>query len=330
MVPEDTCSPAWPWPSNWPKSNPPAHYVRRQWFAFEQSHVARAGHGYVPFSCRGLPRTPWGALRFVADNWTGYRGAARYLRDEKVSLVVGLGGYVSVPMGRAAIARRVPLVLLEQNVVPGRATQWLAPSASLICTAFDESRQQLRAHCPVRVTGNPIRRGPSALPVSCQRLSSPRLVVLGGSRGAGQLNQLLPPALYKARATARGWKIYHQTGPAEIEATRTHYSKLGLEAQVSPFFPRVRELLTKADLAVSRAGASTLAELAVANLPAILLPYPHATDNHQQRNAEVFQQNGAARIFSPTPTAGRPDHQLASLRRSCSTPPGNASKWRTP
>lgn len=282
---------------------------------FERSHVERAGHGYATFPCHALPRSPWDAVRFVTSNWAGYRSAARFLRDEQVSLVIGLGGYVSVPMGRAAVARRVPLVLIEQNVVPGRATSWLAPSASLICTAFDESRAQLRAHCPIRVTGNPIRRGPAAtaLPRSRVATRSRQLLVLGGSRGATQLNQLLPPALYKAGATRRDWKIVHQTGPNDVEATKTLYAKLGLRARVASFLPNVRGVLAESDLVVSRAGASTLAELAVARVPAILLPYPYATDHHQRRNAEVFERHRAARLFDPAALTGRADNHLASL-----------------
>src|SRR5439155_1435237 len=97
--------------------------------SFERAHVLAAGLDYLPLRCRPLPRRPTDAIRFVADNLRGYYAAVRFVRDQEVSIVVGLGGYASAAMARAAIARRLPLVLLEQNAMPGRATRWLAPRA---------------------------------------------------------------------------------------------------------------------------------------------------------------------------------------------------------
>src|SRR5436190_16578150 len=125
---------------------------------FEQAQVAAAGFAHLRLPSHPLtgPASTW---RFVKENLSGYRRARRFIRLTDVSLVVGLGGYASVPMAWAATSARVPLVLLEQNAVPGRVTRWFAPRAALICTAFDEARPYLKAGGPVRVTGNPIRTG---------------------------------------------------------------------------------------------------------------------------------------------------------------------------
>lgn len=285
---------------------------------FERRHVARAGFDYLSLRCRALPRSAWDTIRFLADNMAGYRGAVRFVRREQVDLVVGLGGYVSVPMGRAAASRDVPLVLLEQNVTPGRATRYLAPSASLICSAFAEARAALRADCPVRVTGNPIRLalGSVSTPAASEHAvasSQRRLLILGGSRGASQLNQLLPPALYKLGILRRGWKIIHQSGEAEHAATRELYGKFAIRARVVPFLHDVRRELARTTLAICRAGGTTLAELAVAGTPAVLVPYPAARDDHQRANAEHFTNVRAGVMFDTRELTGRADDQLAAL-----------------
>ena len=204
---------------------------------FERRQVTAAGWEYYALPCRPLPRGPREAVSFLMENFAGYLAAKRFTRDEEVTLVVGLGGYASVPMGRAAVKCRVPLVLLEQNVLPGRATRWLAPAASLICTSFPQTGLQLRHRSTVRLTGNPIRRigtaakdgrlsstsslytnsfgvssqtpSPSApLPEgegSNSWLSSSgsgeirQLLVLGGSGGARSLNENVPRTLQSRR-----------------------------------------------------------------------------------------------------------------------------------
>jgi UDP-N-acetylglucosamine--N-acetylmuramyl-(pentapeptide) pyrophosphoryl-undecaprenol N-acetylglucosamine transferase len=126
---------------------------------FEQVQVSAAGFDHLKLPSHPFARGAAATWRFVKDNLSGYRRAKRFVRKAGVSLVVGLGGYASVPMAWAAASLRVPLVLLEQNAIPGRVTRWLAPRAALVCTAFDEAADSLKAAGPVRVTGNPIRAG---------------------------------------------------------------------------------------------------------------------------------------------------------------------------
>jgi len=306
---------------------------------FERRQVAAAGFEYLPLPCHPLPRTLRDVFPFVTDNLHGYREARRFLDGRRVSAVVGLGGYASVPMARAAIHSGVPLVLLEQNAVPGRATRWLAPAAALVCTAFAEASQSLGSRCAARVTGNPIRphftrRPPAAeaRPANGRRSASgPNtppspvddsnrsngdnrskvLLVVGGTAGAQSLNENVPGALYKVGAALRGWKIAHQSGSAELEATRERYQKLGLKATVVPFIANMPQVLDQTDLVICRAGGTTLAELAATGVPAILLPYPFAADDHQRKNADVFSEAGACLTLDERELPGRIDDHLA-------------------
>ncbi len=210
----------------------------------------------------------------------------------------------------------IPQLLLEQNAVPGRATRWLAPTAALVCSAFENIRPYLRATCRVRVTGNPLRRefvdGRIAARELPDRLGGRRtLVVLGGSGGAQTLNERAPLALYKAGAALGGWQIVHQTGERDLARTSQLYGKLGIKAKVVPFIENMPLVLRSSQLAISRAGGTTLAELAASGVPAILLPYPHATDDHQRKNANLFAEAGAAKTLDEREVVGRLDNHLA-------------------
>ena len=282
---------------------------------FERAHVAAAGFEYLPLRCAPAPRSPRAVLSFIAGNLTGYRTAQRFLARQNAAIVVGLGGYASFPMGFAAVRRGVPLVLLEQNAVPGRATRWLAPSAKLVCTAMEQAKPYLRVRGALRVTGNPIRDGFARLASSIDATGGNgrpgQLLVLGGSGGARTLNESVPRALYKARSHLAGWKIVHQSGQSEPESVRQLYGKLGLEATVVPFITDMAGVLARTDLAICRSGGTTLAELAAAGVPAILLPYPHAADDHQRKNADVFTASGGCQTLDERELSGRLDNHLA-------------------
>jgi UDP-N-acetylglucosamine--N-acetylmuramyl-(pentapeptide) pyrophosphoryl-undecaprenol N-acetylglucosamine transferase len=301
--------------------------------SIESGLVVKAGFDYRQFSCAPMPRGVRGAVRFLTHNLAGYRSARRWLHRHQVSAVVGLGGYASVPVCRAAIANGLPLILLEQNVVPGKATRWLAKRADLICAAFDDARKYIRTTAPIRFTGNPIRAGfrPRRIDhaTPSNREWKHRLLVLGGSGGAHSLNKFVPRALYKLRERLAGWQIVHQSGPREAASTADLYRKLALEATVVPFVENLPAVLRRADLAISRAGGTTLAELAASGIPSVLIPYPHATGDHQRLNADVFVDAGGARVVDERAIEGRLDDALvaemadlltdALLRESMST-----------
>jgi UDP-N-acetylglucosamine--N-acetylmuramyl-(pentapeptide) pyrophosphoryl-undecaprenol N-acetylglucosamine transferase len=277
--------------------------------SMERDFVTRAGFDYLAVASRPLPRRASEAFSFLFDNMAGYFSAGRFLDEADVDAVVASGGYVSLPMGRAAARRRLPLVLLEQNVVPGQANRWLSRWARLMCTSFAETEVSAKLKCPVRFTGNPTF--PAAPQASTNFLERRQLIVLGGSGGARSLNENVPKALHKIRDQLAGWKIMHQTGAADLDATRELYRKLALDAEVAALWTDVREMLPHAGLAVCRAGGTTLAELAVAGVPAVLLPYPNAAENHQRKNAAVFASAGAASMVDEIDPEGRLDDRLA-------------------
>jgi len=278
--------------------------------ALERRETAAAGFQYIALPCRPLPRRARDTGTFLAKTIAGMFAAGRFLGRNNVTVVVGLGGYASVPAARAAGRRGLPLLLMEQNAVPGRATRWLARRASLVCTAWPQAQLQIRCRCPVCVTGTPVRRAFGATentPAAGQR----QLLILGGSGGARSVNENLPVALGKIRSPLDRWKIVHQSGERDLEMTRELYRKLALPATVTAFIADMPDVLRRSDLVICRAGGATLAELAVAALPAVLLPYPHATDDHQRCNAELYAGSGAAVMLDQRQVSGRFDDHLA-------------------
>ena len=139
-----------------------------------------------------------------------------------------------------------------------------------------------------------------------------QLLVLGGSRGARWLNTNVPLALAEIRKQFSGWRVVHQTGHDDHEATSAIYRRLDIDAVVHPFIADVAKTLATSDVAVCRAGGTTLAELAVSGVPAVLVPYPHAADDHQRRNAEVYVAAGACSVLDQRDVVGRPEQSLAS------------------
>ena len=217
------------------------------------------------------------------------------LGELRPRLVVGVGGYASVAVVVAAWLRRIPIVLLEQNVVPGAANRTLARLARRICVGFAETVPRFPRARAVH-TGNPIR--PDVLrPRAAASHAGLGLLVFGGSAGAHRLNLAALDAVKVLGPRARALAITHQTGAADLEAVRAGYAALGLAARVEPFIADMGGAYAEADVVVARAGAMTCAEVTAVGLPAILVPYPYAADDHQRWNAEVLVHAGAAEMI---------------------------------
>lgn len=226
--------------------------------------------------------------------------ARKIVRELSPVCVVGFGGYVTGPGGLAAKLAGVPLIIHEQNAVAGTANRSLASFAARVCEAFP---QTFAASSKRRTTGNPVR---AELFFETPRQTligrRPRLLVLGGSLGAEPLNKLLPEALAQVPAEIRP-EVFHQAGKHHDEVTAERYRAAGVEAQVAPFIKDMAQAYGWADLVVCRAGALTVSELAAAGLPSLLVPLPHAIDDHQSRNAEYLAREGAAFVM-PQATTG--------------------------
>jgi UDP-N-acetylglucosamine--N-acetylmuramyl-(pentapeptide) pyrophosphoryl-undecaprenol N-acetylglucosamine transferase len=292
----------------------------------ERHTVRSAGFQYLNVPSQPAPHTPIQALRFVTDNVAGYCASRWMLREQQVSLVVGLGGYTSASVVRAAVARGIPIVLLEQNAIPDRTTRWLSRSAAMVCAAFEQVRPHLHVQAPVTVTGNPVRPAfeqlfrrqstpssattvPAALPLLPR--TQKRLVVLGGGGGARSLNESVPAALKRLGDQLHDWQIVHQTGEGQLQETQARYEQCGVNALAVTFIDEIASVLFASDLAVCRAGGTTLAELALAGTPAVVVPFPQAADDHQTANAKAVAAAGACRMIDELSQEGALDAALA-------------------
>lgn len=217
--------------------------------------------------------------------------ARRIVRELQPVCVLGMGGYVTGPGGLAARLAGVPLIIHEQNAVAGTANRLLSRIANRICEAFPDT---FAASDRRRTTGNPVREE-LFLETPREPLvgRKPKLLVLGGSLGAEPLNKLLPAALGKLPADVRP-QVFHQAGKQHAEITAERYRDAAVEAEVAPFIKDMARAYGWADLVICRAGALTVSELAAAGLPSMLVPLPHAIDDHQSRNAEYLAKEGAA------------------------------------
>ncbi|HEX5470752.1 MAG TPA: UDP-N-acetylglucosamine--N-acetylmuramyl-(pentapeptide) pyrophosphoryl-undecaprenol N-acetylglucosamine transferase [Lacipirellulaceae bacterium] len=271
-------------------------------------HVIRAaGFGYACVPSHPEPQNALHAVRFVTHNVAGYWASRWFLKENHVSAVVGLGGASSAATVRAAISRGIPTVLLEQNVVPGRVNRWLSRSANAVCAGFAATRSYFPSAVPISVTGNPARPAFERLyrqPVGVRKRSDvKRLIILGGAGGARSLNEHMPYALARLRAHLTDWQILHQSGEGQLQKTDARYRAAGVEALVVAYIDEIAPIMFGSDLVVCRSGGTTLAELALAGTPAILVPYPPIMQFHLA-NAEVFAEADAARVIDESDLIG--------------------------
>lgn len=224
--------------------------------------------------------------------------AGRVLLRARPRAVLGMGGFVTGPGGFMAWLLRRPLLIHEQNSVAGLTNRLLAPLAARVLVAFPGALPE-RVH-PLH-TGNPVRGAITDVRPPRERFATrsgrPRLLVLGGSLGAQALNETVPRALAQLPAEHRP-EVRHQAGIKHIDAARDAYQRAGVAAQVDAFVEDMAAAYAWADLVVCRAGALTIAELTAVGVAAILVPYPHAVDDHQTGNARYLVNAGAALLIA--------------------------------
>ncbi|HJO09826.1 MAG TPA: undecaprenyldiphospho-muramoylpentapeptide beta-N-acetylglucosaminyltransferase [Verrucomicrobiota bacterium] len=240
-------------------------------------------------------------LRFAARFCSSLRRCRRLFRKNHPAAVLAMGGFTSAPpvvAGKLAGAR---IFLHEANAIPGRAVKLLAPLADEIFVQFSAAMPRVLS-TDIRATGLPVRSAMEPLPKADARIAlglaedQPVLLVMGGSQGAESINQALIDSLPSLAKALPGLQYIHLTG-GSVELVRQAYDALGLRAVILPFLTEMEYALGAADLALSRSGASSLAEFSAMELPAILIPYPTAVDDHQRLNARSFVNIGAARCF---------------------------------
>ncbi|MDP8257416.1 MAG: undecaprenyldiphospho-muramoylpentapeptide beta-N-acetylglucosaminyltransferase [Candidatus Alcyoniella australis] len=253
-------------------------------------------------------------VRIVPALWRSLKIQRRF----NPSVVLGVGGYASAPAMLAAFIGRRPRVILEPNSIPGLTNRLLSRVAQRACVHFSSTAQRLGAIKSVH-TGNPIRPDIAAAAKTPEAIEGLRsLLVFGGSQGARTINRAACGAL--GLLAAEGFKpnVRHQAGGLDLEQVRADYRDAGLEIEVEPFIDDMAAAYSAADLAICRAGASAVSELAAVGLPSILVPYPYAADDHQTGNARELAQSGAAILLSDEQCTAR---RLAELIRELSADP---------
>jgi UDP-N-acetylglucosamine--N-acetylmuramyl-(pentapeptide) pyrophosphoryl-undecaprenol N-acetylglucosamine transferase len=272
--------------------------------SLEGEILGKEGLGFEPIKVEGfVGRGVFQMIRSLALLPKSVWQAVRILRGHHTDLVIGTGGYFSPPVVVAAWLLNIPRVLLEPNAMPGLANRVLGPLADRIFLAFD-SAIPFFSSSKVKVIGTPIRKAfvlesPPALP---QKVS--HLLIFGGSQGARAINSAMLKAVEHSAKLREHVTMTHQTGVDDYERVKAGYAQLGVPADVRPFLFDMPQELAKADLVVCRAGASTLAELSAYGKVGILIPFPHATHNHQEMNARAMEAAGAARVVLQSDLTG--------------------------
>ncbi len=280
----------------------------------ESRLVPLAGIDFTPFEASGFNRShPTTIVKGVHKIAKSTKQAKQWFDRIKPDVVVGFGGYVSIPVAHAAEANGIPVVIHEQNSVMGMANRYLAKKAQAVCVTYAQAAENLPDKSRVKVTGNPVRRAviEASREVGREMLSIPEddlmLLVFGGSLGARHINEAVC-ALKSDLLAKEHLSIVHITGPKELESVQEALNLTEEEAkrwQLMGYQDRMGETLAATDVIVSRAGASSLAEISARAIPALLVPFPYATEDHQTTNALAWVEAGCAYMM--------PDNELDSF-----------------
>ena len=273
---------------------------------------ARQTHVIPSATIRG--RDPVSLVRTAVTLASGAMKALLMLRRVRPAAVVGFGGYPTLPPLLAATLRRIPTVIHDANAVMGRANRMLAPRVTAIATSFPGMTLAAPLAAKATLTGNPVR--PMVLAAAARPYAAPdaggpfRLLVTGGSQGARVMADIVPGAIERLAPALRARLVIVQQARGEDEArVRDAYARLGVSAEVAPFFADLPARIAASHLVVSRSGASTVAELATIGRPSVLVPLPGALDQDQLANANVLARAGGAIVlrqddFTPERLAG--------------------------
>ena len=270
--------------------------------SLEAEILKRAHCEAVSIPARPFTKLPWKWPAFMLCSAAAYRQSLAILRALDVNLLVALGGYTAYWPARAARARHVPVVVLEQNAVPGKANRRIARWARTVCVQFPDSAGAFPKGANVVTTGNPVRREIVQLTRDEGRRrfrisdSAKVLLVVGGSQGAAAVNELMV-GMARDLAKIDDLFVIHQTGKSNQARVQSAYQVARVTGTVRAFFHDLPSALSAADLVVSRAGATSIAEFCARGLPSILIPFPYAADNHQLANARALESHEAAVVM---------------------------------
>lgn len=266
--------------------------------AIDATMLTDARAEFVPIPATPPSIKPLAASRFVMNFIKSKRNVRRLIRDRQVNHVVALGGFIAAPAVSAAKSAGVPVMLINLDAPPGKANQWMAKRCDEVFSAIEIPMMPQFAS---RVVGMPIRRralAPGDAPLCRSRLRVPidtyTLFVTGASQGATSINSFMTALAQSQPELFRGWHVYHLAGHGADGPIRAAYESAGVSATVEPFLNDIGLAWGAADLAISRAGASAVAEAAANAVPTLFLPYPYHKDMHQKHNAQPLVKLGGA------------------------------------
>lgn len=269
----------------------------------DQQAVRGVAHEFTVVTLPAVGLTGRNVLKFAAASLRSYRAARAAFRTRTPHAVLAMGGFTSAPPVLAGQRCGAATFLHESNTIPGRANRWLAHVVDECFVGFDEATGRLWNQ-RVTTTGTPVRPGFTEADSAGARMAlgldpaKPVLLVMGGSQGASGINQLVLATLPALFEKVPDLQLIHLTGSPDFERVRTALAPYGRRVRVHAFFSEMELLLAAATVAISRSGASSLAELAALRLPSVLIPFPAAVDDHQRHNAEAFAANGSARALA--------------------------------
>jgi UDP-N-acetylglucosamine--N-acetylmuramyl-(pentapeptide) pyrophosphoryl-undecaprenol N-acetylglucosamine transferase len=269
----------------------------------EKSLVEKNNFTIEEIEVVGIKRNIGGMVDFSRKIMKAFAQADRVVRGFGPEVVVGTGGYVSAPVVMSGKRRRARILIQEQNIYPGLATRFLARFSDKICIAFDGSKKYLQGVRNISVTGNPLRddliqpRGNSAFSQFALQPDKKVLLITGGSRGAQSLNEGIISFL-RNNLLPDDWQLLWQTGVDKYDSVKNHLEGHNFCGNFLPFIDNMPGAYAAADLVVCRAGAMTISELLALGMPALLVPYPHATADHQMKNALDLKGRGAVEVIA--------------------------------
>ena len=272
----------------------------------DEQILTQAGYSFTKQAVEPFSLSPWGFLTFSYGLLSSIRDAAKALAILRPAAVLGMGGFAAGPTGRVAGKLKIPLGLLNPDAEPGRANRWLAKRAEKIFVQWERTAEGLagRTDAELLVTGCPVRKeifsATRRAGIEKFGLDADKKVLLvpGGSQGAMNVNLTVVELLGRLDELAGQWQILHLTGRGKLDVVQQGYeqAKVGINYRLVDFTTEMPEALAVADVVLSRAGASSLAEFTARRLPAVLMPYPYGRDQHQMANGRALADAGAAVI----------------------------------
>jgi UDP-N-acetylglucosamine--N-acetylmuramyl-(pentapeptide) pyrophosphoryl-undecaprenol N-acetylglucosamine transferase len=278
-------------------------------FAKATADKSKTGFEYTPLPVCSFSVRPDKLITVCTSFIDSFRIAKRAIVESKDAVVIGIGGFVSAPVCFAAHKLKVPVVLLNVDIVPGRANKIIAKWANKIFVQFEDTRQYFaKRGVKVDVVGCPLRSGfdnphpENAIEQLGLERGKKILLITGASSGSENINQAVCSLLKKLDSFADDWQIIHLAGRANFENVQKKYAGAKISHKVVDYFDDMPNLLSAADLVVGRSGAVSVAEYAAAGVPAICIPYPYHKDRHQYLNAGKLVEAGAAVMVDDTPS----------------------------